>query len=168
MKVGDTVIVTNPKGALAEVWAGCTGIVEDVGTDPHMHYPFMVRFSEQKSGYSYEHFAEDELSLATEYATIAGATDSPMDASELEGVMKDEDAAKEIKWVGDRLVESYNKGFEDGKWKQLNLLMPLIKQAHAQLCGVRMKEGKTDYYSALDQSIDELKGVIELHKGGTE
>ena len=41
MKVGDTVLVSNPVGALAEVWLGHTGIVEATGNDnfPLTEYP---------------------------------------------------------------------------------------------------------------------------------
>lgn len=42
--------------------------------------------------------------------------------------------------------------------------LPLLKQVYAQLCGVRLKEGETDYYSALDDSIDRLKAILEVDK----
>lgn len=52
------------------------------------------------------------------------------------------------------------KVYEAGADAILKELKPLLTKIHVQLCGVRMKEGKTSWYSALDASIDNLKAVL--------
>ena len=51
-------------------------------------------------------------------------------------------------------------GFEEGADAMLKSLKPLLTTIHAQLCGIRMKEGKTSWYSALDSSIDSISKIL--------
>lgn len=50
--------------------------------------------------------------------------------------------------------------FEAGADALLNTLLPQLKTIHSMLCGIRMKEGKTSWYSALDANIDYLAEII--------
>ena len=59
--------------------------------------------------------------------------------------------------------------YEAGADGILEALKPRLETIYAQLNGIRMKEGKTSWYSALDASIDELKQILGIpadDKGG--
>jgi len=51
-------------------------------------------------------------------------------------------------------------GFEAGADAILEALKPLLTTIHAQLCGIRMREGKASWYSALDNSIDSIGRIL--------
>jgi len=57
---------------------------------------------------------------------------------------------------------AFANGFAAGADAMLEAVAPLLEQVFAQLCGIRMREGKTDWYSGLDDSIDRLRAIIRL------
>ena len=63
---------------------------------------------------------------------------------------------KYMHYGGDRTI------CETGADEILEALKPRLEIIYAQLNGIRMKEGKTSWYSALDASIDELKGILNI------
>ena len=65
---------------------------------------------------------------------------------------------KKYGWVV--LPKPEQDAYEAGADAMLEAQFPLLRQVYAQLCGVRLQQGKTDYYSALDESIDKLKQMI--------
>ena len=50
--------------------------------------------------------------------------------------------------------------FEAGADAMLEVIKPSLETIYAQLCGIRMKEEETPWYSALDASIDNLKKIL--------
>ncbi len=53
-----------------------------------------------------------------------------------------------------------DRAFEDGAVAVHDVDLPLLRQVYAQLVGIRLKVGKSQHYSALDDSIDRLKAII--------
>jgi len=46
---------------------------------------------------------------------------------------------------------------------KVEIELELLRRIYAQLCGVRMEKGRTEYYSALDDSIDRVRAAIESY-----
>ena len=82
-----------------------------------------------------------------------------------------------VDWIKDRNMffertqpiaphhKTRQKDYETGADAVLETLTPILETIYAQLNGVRMKEGKTSWYSALDASIDALKGILNIKTG---
>jgi len=71
------------------------------------------------------------------------------------------DTAEIAKTANLRPAWGIGAAIEAGADALLDDLMPVLETVYAQLCGIKMKNGKTTYYSALDSSIDKLKEIIK-------